>query len=942
MHYSAVNGNLDYQEDGRGSVSRVTFDYVPSGQAVNQLLDINYPIDQQGVAGREYFWYDSLGNVDSTHTPAGIVSRFRKDNLGRVTSTRTLATAIAEAIDSTVYDVMDRDSVSQTIGPKMALTGDQLSTVLRAFDEEGNLTSLTRYSTPDSADIGSVTTTWAYDDNNRQMEETAPDGRAQTLTLDPAGNVTSMLTRRNLSLSMTYDALNRLTQRILPQVLIPEETFDNAGFPRYTNGLRIAGDTETFSYDSLGNITRANNRDAKVARQYTSAGLLIRDSLFVRAYDSTSTTYSHAYAVSYAYDRNRRRSTFTDPEGFVTTYGYSPKFGALTDLAVQLFSSSSYYHFAWSYDSLGRVTQYGLPPSFTTSNVLDLDGRLLQRILTSTAYQSPVLGQGNKVYSDTMQYDTRGLLAHAGALADQTDLQYSGLGHTDERITLPRLAQAAVEERFRNDALGTLLWSSQFNGTWPRRIYAFERGTGRQRTSTHETGDISDSTFYDSTGNVKRVRTLQDVRTGVSISVLTDSRFYYDAAERLRVVDKRTGPGSDTLASYGVPQRLLDAYEEYRYDALGRRILKRTRREFCEAWCVSAIERYMWDGDNLVRESRYPGREGISMDSLEADTGFVVMQKIPHGPPNPPPTDSTYVYSPHYGVVTYLHGPGLDQPLGVIRWRYARDSTRKMDWATFFPHYDWHGTPSGSMNNTDLFAIDREIQWPGGSVSLYGSWPSTGPMPPWFGSLIWQQQDASGLQYKRNRYYDAVKGRFTQEDPIGLAGGLNLYGFASGDPVNFSDPFGLQSCVLGLPCPVVVGGAAVLGGPLSLFGAAVAGVVTLDATFGSQGGYAGIGAAAAADATSFQYRPGGRFSPKSKRKIDQDATDATGAPGVCEYCGVVTVPDPGSGTSVEGDHLVPRSKGGSNDPANGRRSCRDCNRRFGDKDKPDPRQPRPQ
>ena len=32
---------------------------------------------------------------------------------------------------------------------------------------------------------------------------------------------------------------------------------------------------------------------------------------------------------------------------------------------------------------------------------------------------------------------------------------------------------------------------------------------------------------------------------------------------------------------------------------------------------------------------------------------------------------------------------------------------------------------------------------------------------------------------------------FTQEDPIGLAGGLNLYGYAGGDPINFSDPFGL-------------------------------------------------------------------------------------------------------------------------------------------------------
>ncbi|MBK8245985.1 MAG: hypothetical protein IPK85_01065 [Gemmatimonadetes bacterium] len=48
-----------------------------------------------------------------------------------------------------------------------------------------------------------------------------------------------------------------------------------------------------------------------------------------------------------------------------------------------------------------------------------------------------------------------------------------------------------------------------------------------------------------------------------------------------------------------------------------------------------------------------------------------------------------------------------------------------------------------------------------------------------------------GLIYQRNRLYDPKSGRFTQEDPIGLAGGLNLYGYAGGDPVNFSDPFGL-------------------------------------------------------------------------------------------------------------------------------------------------------
>jgi uncharacterized protein RhaS with RHS repeats len=44
----------------------------------------------------------------------------------------------------------------------------------------------------------------------------------------------------------------------------------------------------------------------------------------------------------------------------------------------------------------------------------------------------------------------------------------------------------------------------------------------------------------------------------------------------------------------------------------------------------------------------------------------------------------------------------------------------------------------------------------------------------------------------RNRYYQASTGRFIQRDPIGYAGGLNLYSYCAGDPVNFSDPSGLE------------------------------------------------------------------------------------------------------------------------------------------------------
>lgn len=55
--------------------------------------------------------------------------------------------------------------------------------------------------------------------------------------------------------------------------------------------------------------------------------------------------------------------------------------------------------------------------------------------------------------------------------------------------------------------------------------------------------------------------------------------------------------------------------------------------------------------------------------------------------------------------------------------------------------------------------------------------------------------------------------QYTQEDPIGAAGGLNLYGYAGGDPLNYSDPYGLD-CYgpdgRRIPCSaagVVVGGA---------------------------------------------------------------------------------------------------------------------------------------
>ena len=49
------------------------------------------------------------------------------------------------------------------------------------------------------------------------------------------------------------------------------------------------------------------------------------------------------------------------------------------------------------------------------------------------------------------------------------------------------------------------------------------------------------------------------------------------------------------------------------------------------------------------------------------------------------------------------------------------------------------------------------------------------------------------MYYNRFRYSDPDAGRFISQDPIGLAGGLNLYHYVP-NPLNWNDPLGLIKC----------------------------------------------------------------------------------------------------------------------------------------------------
>ena len=67
----------------------------------------------------------------------------------------------------------------------------------------------------------------------------------------------------------------------------------------------------------------------------------------------------------------------------------------------------------------------------------------------------------------------------------------------------------------------------------------------------------------------------------------------------------------------------------------------------------------------------------------------------------------------------------------------------------------------------------------------------------------------TGLHYNYHRYFDSKIGRYLTPDPIGLAGGINLYPYALNNSIKYGDPKGeIVPVLLGLA--IVAGGVTVV------------------------------------------------------------------------------------------------------------------------------------
>ncbi|MGH7676523.1 MAG: RHS repeat-associated core domain-containing protein [Gemmatimonadales bacterium] len=856
--YDPASGNRLWEQVGPNPARRISFRY---GNTLGLLSSTELP----GTPA-DSIEYDVAGNLAATRSARGHWTLFYKDGAGADTLVLTPIDSADRTRDvmsfgrlrvRTASDLSGRDTLSETAGPALSGAPQQTLTVRQSFDAEGRRLSLARQSSAPDLGIGAITTTWRYDRAGRPVVEVAPDGAVDSTVYDPAGNPVRAITRRGDTITTSYDALSRQVWRVLPAVsygqrvegiaaLTPNPFPDiNTPYPRHPNdgagGYLVPRDSAAFAYDAIGNVTQADNGDARVRRTYYPNGSLATETQILRTVAPINAGGSwdlHTYRLTYRYDLDGRRvalkypAQLAPPGADSAAFAYDPETGALAQVWDPLGNGFRYH-----YNARGELDTLSLPNGVFDARAYDDDGSLLRHDVSGARRQTAFLT------------DARGKVlrsANTHGIRDTLTAAYSGLGHlvTSAHVAwgtsvLGHELREATTDQMAHDALGNAEFSisaRQVTGGGAGEIqrsardWAYFAGTGRLGAGVSRPAGVFDSLRYDPAGNV--VFSWQPAWVATAPQ-LEDRASYYAADGTLRAADYRVK--DEPLQQFLTPLKMT--FEEYRYDALGRRVGVRARRDcgnlgvgynakFCKY--ISFVRRTVWDGSQELAEIQMPGREGITADTLENDTAPIQLRVSDE-------FEGREDANPHFGRVLFTYGGIVDQPLSMVRVHYASAPFGR-SWALWEPvsivplwstlgEADGGDFATGAARCRTLDGEERcvKVEWP---ISWNAQLRATFVPDYWQGTLIEGKRDKAGTLYRRNRVYDPATGRFTQEDPIGLAGGLNLYGFADGDPVNYGDPFGLCPYVItGKPCPgllaVGVGFVPIAGDAIDIIGAAV-------------------------------------------------------------------------------------------------------------------------
>ena len=227
--------------------------------------------------------------------------------------------------------------------------------------------------------------------------------------------------------------------------------------------------------------------------------------------------------------------------------------------------------------------------------------------------------------------------------------------------------------------------------------------------------------------------------------------YEWDAADRL----VRVSGGE-----YGITNPVQ---KEFRYDHLSRRVEEKCWRFVGGYWVLQYKRRFLYHGHNMVAELDTTGAASTVRRS--------------------------FVWGPDVSGGNAAGGVG-----GLL---LIRDQSDPQNVREYFPGYEGRGNVTLLVDarvGTVSAALEYSV-W-GDVVRATGDWERA----PFLYGTKWSldQGLANGSHWPIGLYdygfrlYNPKLGRFISRDPIGHAGGMNLYQAFNGDPVNNIDVLGLQ------------------------------------------------------------------------------------------------------------------------------------------------------
>ncbi|WP_080423856.1 RHS repeat-associated core domain-containing protein [Burkholderia ubonensis] len=762
-----------YGYDERGHLSRVT--------------------DAEGHATR--YRCDARGQVVSVTHPDDVEERFTWDGAGNLRTYRDGAGQVTEyAFNARRQPTWRQDAA-----------GRQLT---YAYDRQWRLTTLTNENQEQ--------TRFRYDPLGQLIEQTDFDGSTTRYRWDEAGRLAGS-TEGELETTYTRDPLGRLTRREI-------EGPDGRG--------RVA---EHFYYDARGRLTTAQGTSSKVRLHYDDADNLIAE----EQTHCPDTGVAYTAVTRHEYDAlgNRIRTQLPNTRTIDwLRYGSGHVHGVLLDGQPLV---------DFERDKLHReITRRHR--SFEQRREYDPAGRLQRMIVRRDAHAPPTDWIAARQY----RYDAAG---HLTRIEDRTrgatDYTYDPVGRLLKAVT-PDLKEVFAFDPAGNPVDPEQLTPRPTEETLDEMTVRHGRAAGRdaewrrahpgqEEPGAHFERRKQEAAEYwrlieweralpKCVGNVLKAlnRTRYDHDAHGNLIRKTEPGgatwlYAYDAANRLTRADRYAKPPAaneiDRLertqdGTAFIPGTVRPAVQvRFEYDAFGRRTLKEAGRP------DGSLDRtvFTWDGDVLLMEERFhlpprqPGeREPLTFRPVQ------IVREDPDDADALPVAQRMHTLSERHqwqGASLYLHEPGTFVPLArldetLVEAAFIATGTdgrfvqvpAKTRHATLFYQNDHLGTPQ------ELLDESGKVVW----LGRYRAWGAE--------KTVWQAQperhaagnpirfqgqyhdDETGLHYNRHRYYDPNCGRFISKDPIGLAGGINVFRYAP-NPISWIDPLGLtkKKC----PCP---------------------------------------------------------------------------------------------------------------------------------------------